>query len=249
MIDASGDSLRRFLCRALALVLMAALVGMPVTASPASTVSTPLGMMLLADIANSNMDTASSGATLYDGDHLKTESNGILRARLGGSQLYLGPSSIVEVHGILDGFSADLIEGTITVSSNTGRTFQLLACGIRIQPATQEAATVQVTRISAHELLLAVNRAVIRVSAGDETKIVEAGSSYRVVVESEGSNLGDAGGDPPQGRGPHPPEGGDGPKSTGKSHGSLIIITVGIATAAAAIGVVAYRATLSPSGL
>ena len=218
----------------------------PVVASTANAVPTPIGVVLLAKDAHANMDMTLSGATIYDGDHLKTERNRTLRARLGTSQMYLGPSAAVDVHATSHGFSADLIYGTVVVSSVSGQNFRLLANGAIIRPATPQATVVQVTRINNHELLLASYRAAIQVSLDDEVWTVETGESYRMVIQPEESSMDNAAGNPPQGKGGHPPEGpptGGGPHPTARNR----VIWITIPVIGAAVGVVIWRAFVSPA--
>lgn len=222
--------------------------GIPVLASLANAVPTPLGVVLQANDAHANMDMTLSGATIYDGDRLKTESNGTLRARLGGCQIYLGPSAAVDVHGISDDLSADLIYGTVIVSSAAGQSFRLLANGVTIRPATPQATVVQLTKVNSHELLLAADRAAVQVSLDDEVRTVEAGESYRIVIQPEESSPDNATGNPPQGKGGHPPEGpptGPAPSPTARNR----VIWVVIPALAAVAGVVVWRAVVSPSGM
>lgn len=219
---------------------------MPLGASRANAGPTPLGVVLLAKDAHASMDMTLSGATIYDGDRLKTENDGTLRARLGRSQMYLGPSTAADVHGTSNGFSAELIYGTAAVSSGLGQSFQLLADGVIIRPATQRSTVVQVTRVDSHELLLTCDRAAVQVSLDNEVRTIEAGESYRMVIEPEEPSLDNAVGNPPQDRGGHPPEGppgGPGPSPTGRNRITLILIP----TVAAVVGVVVWRALVSPA--
>ena len=231
----------------LAIVLTAALCGIPAAASPANSLPTPLGVVVLATDANGKMDMALSGATLYDGDHLKTESNGTLRARLDRSQIYLGPNAAVDVHGASDGYSADLLYGMVVISSATSQSFRLSVNGVIIRPATSQATVVQVTKVNSHELLLNSERAAVQVSLDDEVRTVEAGESYRVVIQPEESSLDNTTGNPPQDKGGHPPEGpptgGGGPYHTARNR--FIWIAIFGVSAAAGIGI--WRAVVSPT--
>jgi hypothetical protein len=212
----------------LVVFLSAALVGAPVMAAPASPASAPLGVVLQADRAQVGADVTSGGATIYDGDRLQTQGEGTLRATLGGPQLYLRNNTIAQVHGLANGFSADLTAGTIVVSSSEGQTFQLLADGAIIRPVGTQPVVAQVTRVSATELRLSSNRGALEVTMGDEVKTVEAGASYRMEVEADSADPG------PQRSGPY---------HTARNHFIWIAI-IGV-SAAAGIGV--WRALVSPS--
>jgi hypothetical protein len=218
---------RTLLKSGLAVILATALCAVPGIAAPASSSSAPLGMVLQADRAQVGANVSSSGATIYEGDRLETDGDGTLRARLGGPQIYLRPNTAAEVHGLSNGFSASLMYGTVAVSSGKGQAFELLANGAKIRPAGDQATVAQVSWINAKELLLTSNHGAIEVSMGDEVSTVEAGNSYRMVIESADSG-------PQQAGAPH---------RTGRNRFAIILIAaVSVGTA---IGV--WRALVSPS--
>ena len=200
-------------------------------AAPATPASAPLGVVLQADRAQVGTDLTSGGATIYDGDRLQTQVEGTLRATLGGPQLYLRNNTTAQVHGLPNGFSADLLAGTVVVSSAEGQTFQLLADGATIRPTGAQPVVAQVTRISASVVQLSSSRGVLEVTMGDEVKTVDPGTSYRMEIAPDASASSDPG---PQGNGPY---------HTAKNNFIWIAI-IGV-SAAAAVGV--WRALVSPS--
>lgn len=165
----------------------------PVMAAPASSPSAPLGVVVAAENSNVGAGVTTSGATIYDGDLLKTQPNSTLRVRLGSGQLVLRQSTSANVHSFPNGFSADLNEGTVVVSSPAGQTFQLIADGVTVRPASAEATSGQISMISQTELILTGTRGTLEVTLGDEIKTVEAGSSYRLELETEDAGPGPAG--------------------------------------------------------
>jgi len=217
----------RILKISLLVALGVALVGLPAMAAPASPASVPLGVVLQANRAQIGTDMTSGGATIYDGDLLQTGGNGTLRARLGTSQVYLRQNSAAQVRNLSNGFAADLTAGTIVVSSEEGRTFQLSANGATIRPVGTHTTVAQITRVSPNELVLTSSRGSFEVAMGDEVKTVEAGSSYRMESEPDASDPG------PQGGPYHPAR-----------NRFLWIAIVGV-SAGTAIGV--WRALVSPS--
>ena len=221
----------------LVLVLCAALVGIPAVAMPANPASAPLGVVLQAERAQVGVDITSNGATIYEGDRLETMYDGNLRARLGGSQMYLRPGTSTEVHGLSNGFSASLLRGSVIASSPEGQTFQLLANGATIRPAGTQATVAQVTWVNANELLLTSTRGAIEVLLGDEVKTIEAGSSYRMETQDEDAGPGPQG--QQQGSGPAPVH-------TGRRRRALFFLIGGAIAAGTGIGI--WRVLLSPSG-
>jgi hypothetical protein len=216
-------------------VLIAALslmlVEAPVLAAPASSPSVPLGVVVAAENSNVGAGVTTGGATIYDGDRLKTEENSTLRVRLGSGQMVLRQSTMAEVHAIPNGFSANLGSGTVVVSSPAGQTFELIADGATIRPANAQAASGQISMISATELILTGTRGTLEVTMGDEVETVEAGSSYRLEVESDESGPGPAG------------QGGQQPHHSGRRRFLWIFLpAMGVVTA-----IVVWRSLVSPT--
>jgi hypothetical protein len=190
-------------------------------------------MVLQAENAHAGVDTTTGGATVYDGDRLQTENGGTLRAQLGGPQMYLRASTSTIVHRLPNGFSAELGNGTVIVSSAQGQTFELLTDGASIRPAGAEATVAQITKVNDNEVLLTSTRGALRVTMEDEVKTIEAGSSYRMMIEPEEAS----------GPGPQP----QGPLHTGRHRRVLFYVIIG--AAAAATGVLIWRAMVSESAL
>jgi len=178
---------RSLLKSSLLTILSIMLVGIPMMAMPANPPSAPLGSVMQADRAHQGVDLASGGATIYDGDRLETQDDGTLRARLGKSQLYMQQSTIAEVHGLSNGYSANLLHGTVIASSPEGQTFQLLANGATVRPATAHATVARVTWVNANELLLTSNLGAIQVTYEGDVKTIEPGSSVRMEIKTDES--------------------------------------------------------------
>jgi hypothetical protein len=213
----------------LIVVLSVLLTGIPATANPGNPASAPLGWVLQAERALVGADITAGGATIYDGDRLETQGDGTLRARLGNSQMYLRQSTIAEVHGLSNGFSANLLSGTVIASAPEGQTFQVLADGATIRPVGTQATVAQITRVSFNELLLTSNVGAIQVSLdGGDVKTIEAGNSFRMEIQPEPPSPGQ--------------DNGSGTQTTGRNRA----IYVWIAIASVATGVGIWRAMLSP---
>ena len=218
--------MRKLFTAVLIVTLSVVIVHAPVMAAPASSPSAPLGVVLASENANVGAGVTTSGATIYDGDHLQTPENSTLRVKLGSGQIVLRQNTSADVHSFPNGFSANLNNGTVVVSSAEGQTFQLLADGATIRPATAQATSGQISMISASEIILTATRGTLEVSMGDEVKTLEAGSSYRMEVESE-----------------DPPAMPQSPRPTARSRFLWYAIpAVGVVT-----GIVIWRALVSPT--
>src|SRR5579863_4131725 len=218
----------------LAAPLVLAMALCPAMAAPAGSVPAPLGVILQADRASVGSDPAATGATVYDGETLRTDISGLLRVRFGMSQAYLLPRTQAKVHETEGGFAADLADGTVVVSAADGETFHLLADGALIRPLSSQATVAQITVVSPNELLVMSRKGALEVSMDDEVKTVPDGASYRMVIQPGAL----AGGPGPAGAGA-----GQTPAPTGQNH--FVFFLIGAAAAAAGVGI--YFAVRSPS--
>jgi hypothetical protein len=144
--------------------------------------SASMGVVLQEDRASLGSIPITNGSAIFDGDNLLTEGSGYLRARLGQSQIYMLPSSSIQVHRISNGFSASMGSGTIVLSSAAGEKFQVLANGATIQPVAEKPTLAQVTYISENELIVSSRHGDLLVSMGDESQTVKDGTSYRMMI-------------------------------------------------------------------
>jgi hypothetical protein len=206
--------------------------GTPANAMSTNAVSIAVGSVLDANRAQVGGDLAFAGTTIYDGDRLETDQVGALRSRLHESQVYLGSSTLISVRRLSAGFSLTLVHGAVVVSSPEGETFELFSDGATIDPVGTEATIIRVTRVSPSELLLTSERGAIQVSFGDYERKLEGGSNYRMIIRSDDSS--------PQDNGDH---GKPRPASGGRNRIVLILVPA----AAVAVGVVLWRALMSPS--
>jgi hypothetical protein len=219
----------RILCTAISIAILSfVLIGTPVMAAPASSPSAPLGVVVAAENGSVGAGVTTSGATIYDGDRLQTPPHSTLRVRLGTGQMVLRQNSIADVHAFPNGFSANLDNGTVIVSSVTGQTFQVIADGATIRPLNAQAASGQISMISPTELILTSTRGTLEVSMGEEVKTLEAGSSYRLEVEAEA---------------PDPDPNPQSPRATARNR----FLWIAIPVIGAVAGVVIWRALVSPA--
>ena len=220
-------------------MLVAVLVQSPaLMAAPPAVGSAPaMGVILQAQRANIGAGAATTGSTVFDGDLLQTEKDGLLRVRFGSSQAALMSGAAAVVHQSADGFAANLTRGEVVLSSSQGQKFSLVADGATIQPNTSGPTVAQVTWVSPKELLVMSRRGALQVSLGDEVQTIADGASYRMVIDPAAV----AAGKPvPE---PTPQQRRGGAAATGSN--TFLLILLGSAAAAITVGVI--LATESPS--
>ena len=217
-----------YMCGVISALFFALIPVRPTSAAPGPR-SAPIGSILQATRDMGQVDPASEGMTIYDGDTLATADKSTLLARLGGPQLFLGASSAVVVHAIANGFSGSLSSGTLTVNAGHGQTFRMLADGVTIEPLNEVPTITRMTVLNAKQIELTSEKGALKVSLGAQTDTIEAGTSYRVEVETEPA--------------PEAAQGVGGAQPAGRSRFKLIAIVI----LGAATGIVIWRAVVSPA--
>ena len=207
--------------RSFALVSAVSLLSATAWGVPAA----PLGVVTLAERAQISAVPAATGATVFDGDTLSTDSVGILRVRAGAAQFQLFTSSAAVVTRTSTGIRATLRAGTVAWSSANAGAMEMQASEARLRPQGNVPTQAQVTLLSPTELLVTARRGALEITVGEETKMVPEATSYRVLLSPP---------DPqgPQGAGTKQP--GKRTKPAGRNRFYVIpLIVVGMATAVA----------------
>src|SRR5712692_9611488 len=207
--------MRTLVRQSLAYVVSAALLAAPLWGVPAA----PLGVVTLAERAQISAVPTATGATVFDGDTLSTDTVGLLRVRAGAAQFQLFTSSAAVVTRTSTGIRATLRRGTVAWSSANAAAIEMQASEARLPPQAQ------VTLLSPTELLVTARRGALEIIVGDETQTVPEATSYRVLLSPP---------DPqePQGAGTKQP--GKRTKPAGRNRFYVIpLIVVGMATAVA----------------
>jgi hypothetical protein len=214
-------------CSAILYVILTVTSAAPLAAHPGQA---PLGVIIEAVQGNKITDITRSGSTIYAGDRLSTQNDEKLRARLGGSQLYMAPGTLVEMGGLPNDYSVILMSGTVVISSADHQTFQLLADGITIRPVGTQRSAALVIWKNSHELEVTSISGELQLSIGEQVETIQQGKAYNVEIKTEN----------PEPRGPAGPSQGAVP--TGKSHFTKYAIVGG----SIATGIGTWRAFVSP---
>jgi hypothetical protein len=175
-----GGGLRAFLRTTFVTLLVAALVEAPALAAPAKA----LGVVTQAQGAQLDNADAAMGASLYPGDSLITNQGGIVRLRLGTSQIYLLASSAATLSDSSSGARAQLDRGTAGFSS-TGDVVELHTTLATVRSKPNQRAYGQLTIVGTRELLVSSFNGSFEVEFDGETHTIAEGRAYRVVAEPE----------------------------------------------------------------
>lgn len=223
----------------LALVLAFALSLLPLYGSPAP--APVIGTVTSATSARVGATSASVGSTVFGGDFISTEKFGSIQVRAGAARLLLSGASSASL-GQREGIpSATLLSGTAVFSTANAKAFVLHAATADIRPKTDGPTVGQVTYVNDKELRVRSTRGDLAITVDGETKFVEDGGAYRVILDPDAYYAANPGAQGPEGAGT---KGRKEPRRAGRSRFLLIAITViGVAT-----GIALYESWVSPDG-
>jgi hypothetical protein len=217
----------------LAVVVAYTLFLMPVNGAPAAAI----GTITSATSAHVGAAAASTGSTVFGGDHLSTEKFGSLQVRAGAARFMLSSASSAAVDESAATPSARLLGGTMVFSTANAKAFLLHASTADIRPRTDQPTVAQVTYINDKELQVRSTRGSLTITVDGETQVVPEAMAYRVILDPSSYYAAENAQGP---RGVGTRQGGP-PLKAGKSHFLLIaIILTGVAT-----GVALYEALIS----
>jgi hypothetical protein len=218
----------------LAVLLSYSLFVMSVNGSTAA----PMGTITAATSAHVGATAASSGSTVFGGDHLSTEKLGSIQIRAGAARFLLSGASSAALSQNGEVPAATLLSGTAVFSTANAKAFLLHASTADIRPQSDQPTVAQVTYVNDKELRVRATRGALAITVEDETQIVPEGTAYRVILDPSSYYASES----PQGPAGAGTGSGRPPRKAGRSRFLLVaIIVTGVAT-----GVALYEALQSP---
>jgi hypothetical protein len=161
--------------RILATALACLLAGIPLPGqNPA------LGVVTQSSGGHLGTAAASEGATIYDGDRLSTDVPGALSLRAGTLQLALSENTVVVMNHDQSGLTPTLESGSVVFRVEGGGA-RLTAEDVSVRPQSTAPTAGQIT-LEKCAVVVTSRVQPLEVTAGTETKIVEEGKSYRVLL-------------------------------------------------------------------
>ena len=141
-----------------------------------------LGQVTQSSGAKLNSGALSVGTTVFDGDRLETVAKGALGFRSGSIQLFLPENSILLMGHDESGLTPTLQRGSVTFRAEGSAGIRLGAGDIRVRPRSSTATAGQIT-LEQCAVVVTSRTQTLEVTAGKETKLVEEGKSYRVLMQ------------------------------------------------------------------
>ena len=140
-----------------------------------------------ADRAHIGEAPASSGTTVYDGDRLSTEADGVLRLNAGTTALQLAPqtSLTVRLAGTGQGTQVELDIGTLVFSSSKPPAIAVRANDAWIRPASNAPTVAHIRIVNRKELRISAQRGPLQLSYEGETAVIPEGVAYQVLLDPD----------------------------------------------------------------
>jgi hypothetical protein len=170
---------------ALIALVITGLVGGPAFAGAAD--EKPLGLVTQATFANLGDAKAMIGTTVYPGDTVATDQGGLLRLKVGGSQIYLLSQSSAILSSDTTKVSAKVLRGTVGISTTASEPVSLeLPEGI-LRPADGQPVYGQVMILSANEVVITSYSGTLVLDDEGDLHTIPSGKSYKVTMDLEPS--------------------------------------------------------------
>jgi hypothetical protein len=147
----------------------------------------PLGLVVQAQSAQVSNAKLAIGTTVYPGDKVETDQAGILRLRMGASQLYLLASSSATLGQRTDSLFAEVSRGTVGFSSNSADQLELEVPQGVIRASNGEPTYGQVTIVNPQEIIVSAFHGSLVLDNDGELHTIPEGKSYRVTMDLEPS--------------------------------------------------------------
>ena len=146
---------------------------------------TPLGIVGNATAARIGNSTVTEGATVYSGDALSTDDNGILLVRVGALSVELQSDSSAHIYRAPYGAVLELNKGSVVYSTPGGaQNIVIVASDVRVTPSPGHPDYGRVTIDDPCNVSVQSQHGEADVRVGSESRTVEEGKAYRVHAEN-----------------------------------------------------------------
>jgi hypothetical protein len=143
-----------------------------------------LGVVAQTDQARLDNQTAVLGADIYSCDSLETDQGGVLRAKVGPNQLYLGQTSYAQLedegNDVVQGLA---ISGTIGFSFAANTDFSVRTAAGVIRPAGAAAASGQVVYTGEHSLDISAIHGDLTLDHAGELRTIPEGKTAHITFD------------------------------------------------------------------
>ena len=152
-----------------------------------------VGVVTQASGASIASARVSTGATVYDGDSLATDADGLLRVRAREAQFYLAGQSSVRMRSAPAGALVQLAAGTLVFSSTNATAMDVEVARAHIRPASNDLTVAQIAIAGPKSIDIRAKRGSLEFSYEGESKVIPEGVSYRFILDPLDREMTEAG--------------------------------------------------------
>lgn len=145
----------------------------------------PLGILALAYGAHLNASDAFTGLSVFPGELVSTDEEGKAMVRIGASVATLSELSGATLATSGDGAHVDLISGTVFLSSSEKNPLEAHAEDALLWPHTNQTTQAQIQIFAPKVLQVSTRAGGLDISYHGEYRMLPAGQTYRIYLESE----------------------------------------------------------------
>jgi hypothetical protein len=145
----------------------------------------PLGSIAETTRAQVDGVSALSGATVYRGDVVKTDTGGALHLRLGSGQLFLSASSSASLEQRGELASVTLVRGSVSFSLPDPLQFELDTPAGTLRGSGTHSTSGRVVIFGPHQIVVTASRGDLILDNSGELHLIPEGKSYRIVIDDE----------------------------------------------------------------
>jgi hypothetical protein len=153
----------------------------------------PLGILALAYGAHLNAADAFAGLSVFPGELVSTDEEGKAMVRIGASVATLSELSSATLETSGDGAHIDLVSGTVFLSSAEKNPLEAHAEDAMLWPHTNQATQAQIQIYAPKVLQVSARAGDLDISYHGEYRVLPAGQSYRIYLESDAESQEPAG--------------------------------------------------------
>jgi hypothetical protein len=171
-------------------IISVGMMSAPAFAAPkAAADEKPVGLVTQASMAQLGDAKATIGTTVYPGDTLATDQGGLLRLKIGTSQIYLlSASSATLSDATTSNVSAKVIRGTVGISTTGSDPVALEIPEGILRSANGEPTYGQVTITGPNEVVITTYSGSMVLDNDGELHTIPAGKTYRVTMDLVAAN-------------------------------------------------------------
>ncbi len=169
-------------------ILVMSLVQIPVHASAARM----LGVVVQGKNAQLNRVAVTGGTTVFAGDLLTTEADGLLRLRVGTGQLYLLENTAARLIAESDHLLVAVERGSLGFSLTEPVPMAVRFDDTLVRPASASGVHGRLSALGPGEIVVSSLHGTLEVVSGSEHFLVSEGSAYRILIEQEPEGVGKA---------------------------------------------------------